>query len=90
MAVSQSLAPNSDPPSQADTPMTDANEEQVTSVPVDSADAQMTVGYMPFSHTPTAKLRTLHSLNATLNRSGLKSFAESSWYRVIRTLQTIR
>lgn len=44
MAVSQSLAPNSDPPSQADTPMTDANEEQVTSVPVDSADAQMT-GY---------------------------------------------
>ncbi|KAF9891951.1 hypothetical protein FE257_002914 [Aspergillus nanangensis] len=36
--------PNSDTPSQADTPMTDANEEPVTSVPVDSADAPMT-GY---------------------------------------------
>lgn len=36
--------PNSDTPSQADTPMTDANEEHVTSVPV---DAQMTVGPPP-------------------------------------------
>ena len=35
--------PDSDTPSQADTPMTDANEEPVTSVPVDNADALMTV-----------------------------------------------
>lgn len=35
--------PDSDTPSQADTPMTDANEEPVTSVPVDNADAPMTV-----------------------------------------------
>lgn len=42
-APSKSLDPQSDAPSQADTPMTDANEEAVTSVPVDSTDAQMTV-----------------------------------------------
>jgi SWI/SNF-related matrix-associated actin-dependent regulator of chromatin subfamily A member 5 len=42
MAPSQVL--NSDTPSQADTPMTDANEDAVTSVPVDNVDAQMT-GY---------------------------------------------
>ncbi|ODM22819.1 ISWI chromatin-remodeling complex ATPase ISW2 [Aspergillus cristatus] len=41
VAPSKSLDPQSDAPSQADTPMTDANEE-VTSVPVDSTDAQMT------------------------------------------------
>lgn len=40
---SKSLDPKSDTPSQADTPMTDANEEAVTSVPVDNADALMTV-----------------------------------------------
>lgn len=39
---SKSLDRHSDAPSQADTPMTDANEA-VTSVPVDSADAPMTV-----------------------------------------------
>lgn len=33
----------SDPVSQADTPMTDTNDDTVPSVPVDSADAQMTV-----------------------------------------------
>ncbi|KAF7630507.1 chromatin remodeling complex WSTF-ISWI, small subunit [Aspergillus flavus] len=37
--MAPSLAPNSETPSQADTPMTDANDEPVTSVPVD--DAQM-------------------------------------------------
>ncbi|RHZ68759.1 hypothetical protein CDV55_102775 [Aspergillus turcosus] len=42
MAPSQVL--NSDTPSQADTPMTDANEDAVASVPVDNVDAQMT-GY---------------------------------------------
>ncbi|GFF27790.1 ISWI chromatin-remodeling complex ATPase ISW2 [Aspergillus udagawae] len=42
MAPSQVL--NSDTPSQADTPMTDANEDAVTSVPVDNVDAPMT-GY---------------------------------------------
>ncbi|KAF7165934.1 hypothetical protein CNMCM5623_009926 [Aspergillus felis] len=42
MAPSQVL--NSDTLSQADTPMTDGNEDAVTSVPVDNADAQMT-GY---------------------------------------------
>ncbi|GFF78254.1 ISWI chromatin-remodeling complex ATPase ISW2 [Aspergillus udagawae] len=42
MASSQVL--NSDTPSQADTPMTDANEDAVTSVPVDNVDAPMT-GY---------------------------------------------
>ncbi|KAF4204805.1 hypothetical protein CNMCM8927_007074 [Aspergillus lentulus] len=42
MAPSQVL--NSDTPSQADTPMTDANEDAVTSVPVDNVDSQMT-GY---------------------------------------------
>ena len=31
----------SDPASQADTPMTDTNDDTVPSVPVDSADAQM-------------------------------------------------
>jgi SWI/SNF-related matrix-associated actin-dependent regulator of chromatin subfamily A member 5 len=41
MAPSQVL--NSDTPSQADTPMTDATEDAVTSVPVDNVDAQMTV-----------------------------------------------
>jgi hypothetical protein len=33
----------SDPVSQADTPMTDTNHDTVPSVPVDSADAQVTV-----------------------------------------------
>lgn len=33
----------SDPVSQADTPMTDTNDDTVPLVPVDSADAQMTV-----------------------------------------------
>lgn len=42
VAPSKSQDPQSDTPSQADTPMTDANEEAVTSVPVDSTDAQMT------------------------------------------------
>ncbi|KAH1838518.1 hypothetical protein KXX43_000541 [Aspergillus fumigatus] len=42
MAPSQVL--HSDTPSQADTPMTDANEDAVTSVAVDHVDAQMT-GY---------------------------------------------
>ncbi|EAW10771.1 putative SNF2 family helicase/ATPase [Aspergillus clavatus NRRL 1] len=42
MAPSQ--VPDSDTPSQADTPMTDGNEDPVTSVPVDNADAEMT-GY---------------------------------------------
>ena len=37
------VPPNSEAPSQADTPMTDTNEEQATSVPVDSADTHMTV-----------------------------------------------
>lgn len=51
MTASQSQAVNSDSPSQTDTPMTDANEERVTSVPVDrvpvdNADAQMTVGHI--------------------------------------------
>ncbi|BCR82997.1 putative SNF2 family helicase/ATPase [Aspergillus chevalieri] len=41
VAPLKSLDPHSDAPSQADTPMTDANEE-ITSVPVDSTDAQMT------------------------------------------------
>ncbi|OJJ49239.1 hypothetical protein ASPZODRAFT_140162 [Penicilliopsis zonata CBS 506.65] len=36
MAPMQSFVPHSDTPSQADTPMTDANEEPVTSVPVDA------------------------------------------------------
>lgn len=40
---SKSLDSHSDTPSQADTPMTDANEEAVTSMPVDSADPPMTV-----------------------------------------------
>ncbi|KAH8434955.1 putative SNF2 family helicase/ATPase [Aspergillus melleus] len=40
--MAPSAAPTSDPPSQADTPMTDANEEPVTSVPVDGPDAHMT------------------------------------------------
>ncbi|OJJ82900.1 putative SNF2 family helicase/ATPase [Aspergillus glaucus CBS 516.65] len=42
VAPSKSQDPQSDTPSQADTPMTDANEEAITSVPVDSTDAQMT------------------------------------------------
>lgn len=36
-------AVTSDPVSQADTPMTDTNDDTMPSVPVDSADAQMTV-----------------------------------------------
>ena len=42
-----SKEPNSDAPSQADTPMTDANEEAITSVPVDSADAVSDVEATP-------------------------------------------
>ena len=42
-----SKEPNSDAPSQADTPMTDANEEAITSVPVDSADAVSDVETTP-------------------------------------------
>ncbi|PYI30715.1 hypothetical protein BP00DRAFT_372531 [Aspergillus indologenus CBS 114.80] len=40
--MAPSHIPTSDPPSQADTPMTDANAEPITSVPVDRPDAQMT------------------------------------------------
>ncbi|KAL4798739.1 SNF2 family N-terminal domain-containing protein [Aspergillus venezuelensis] len=39
--MAPAAVPTSDPPSQADTPMTDANEEP-TSVPVDPLDAKMT------------------------------------------------
>ncbi|KAL3438532.1 SNF2 family N-terminal domain-containing protein [Aspergillus tetrazonus] len=39
--MAPAAVPTSDPPSQADTPMTDANEE-ITSVPVDPLDAKMT------------------------------------------------
>lgn len=40
----------SDPVSQADTPMTDTNDDTVPFVPVDSVDAQMTVcGIVPMS-----------------------------------------
>ncbi|KAL3477148.1 SNF2 family N-terminal domain-containing protein [Aspergillus californicus] len=42
--MAPAVVPNSDSPSQADTPMSDANEEIVTSVPVDPMDAKMT-GY---------------------------------------------
>lgn len=48
VAPSKTLDPQSDAPSQADTPMTDANEE-VTPVPVDSTDAQMTVSGVEFT-----------------------------------------
>lgn len=37
----------SDPVSQADTPMTDTNDDTVPSVPVDSADAQMVCEIIP-------------------------------------------
>jgi hypothetical protein len=37
----------SDPVSQADTPMTDTNDDTVPSVPVDSADAQMVCEIVP-------------------------------------------
>ncbi|PYH84123.1 hypothetical protein BO82DRAFT_430224 [Aspergillus uvarum CBS 121591] len=40
--MAPSHIPTSDPPSQADTPMTDATAEPITSVPVDRPDAQMT------------------------------------------------
>ncbi|KAJ9292882.1 hypothetical protein DTO271G3_8329 [Paecilomyces variotii] len=42
MAPARSSVPDSDPTSQADTPMSDANEEAVTSIPVDKPDANMT------------------------------------------------
>ncbi|GAD95603.1 SNF2 family helicase/ATPase, putative [Paecilomyces variotii No. 5] len=42
MAPGRSSVPDSDPTSQADTPMSDANEEVVTSIPVDKPDANMT------------------------------------------------
>ncbi|RWQ92696.1 putative SNF2 family helicase/ATPase [Paecilomyces variotii] len=42
MAPARSSIPDSDPTSQADTPMSDANEEAVTSIPVDKPDANMT------------------------------------------------
>ncbi|KKA21601.1 SNF2 family helicase/ATPase [Rasamsonia emersonii CBS 393.64] len=41
MAPSRTVAPESNPPSQADTPMTDANAEPATSIPVDAADTSM-------------------------------------------------
>ncbi|RAH46014.1 putative SNF2 family helicase/ATPase [Aspergillus brunneoviolaceus CBS 621.78] len=40
--MAPSHIPTSDPPSQADTPMSDATAEPITSVPVDRPDAQMT------------------------------------------------
>lgn len=43
MAPARSSVPDSDPTSQADTPMSDANDEVVTSIPVDKPDANMTV-----------------------------------------------
>lgn len=42
MAPSKSLDAKTDTPSQADTPMTDVNDE-VPSIPVDNVDAPMTV-----------------------------------------------
>ncbi|KAL1852711.1 chromatin remodeling complex Adenosinetriphosphatase [Paecilomyces lecythidis] len=42
MAPARSSVPDSDPTSQADTPMSDANDEVVTSIPVDKPDANMT------------------------------------------------
>ncbi|KAN0080592.1 SNF2 family N-terminal domain containing protein [Elaphomyces granulatus] len=42
MVPLQAIALESDPPSQVDTPMTDANEELVTRIPVDGVDAPVT------------------------------------------------
>ena len=46
----QPIALESDPPSQADTPMTDANDELVTRIPVDGVDAPITVCITPSYH----------------------------------------
>lgn len=43
MAPSKSQVPEADTPSQTDTPMTDANEEAITSGPADGVDANMMV-----------------------------------------------
>lgn len=59
--MAPSLAPNSETPSQADTPMTDANDEPVTSVPVD--DAQMGVG----DRTRSNHFRTSSGLRALMS-----------------------
>lgn len=45
MAPSRTLVPESDPPSQADTPMTDAIDEPVARIPVDAADTPMAVRF---------------------------------------------
>lgn len=67
VAPSKSQDPHSDTPSQADTPMTDANEEAVTSVPVDSTDAQMTVSDVetPALSHPSPILRASQSFAST-------------------------
>lgn len=67
VAPSKSQDPQSDTPSQADTPMTDANEEAVTSVPVDSTDAQMTVSDVetPALSHPYPRLRASQSFVST-------------------------
>ena len=51
MAVSKSTAASADTPSQVDTPMSDANEEQPTSVPVDSVDVVCNFFFLALSCT---------------------------------------
>lgn len=48
MAPSKTLDTKTDTPSQADTPMTDVNDE-VPSIPVDNVDAPMTVSEFGYS-----------------------------------------
>lgn len=90
VAPSKSQDPQSDTPSQADTPMTDANEEAFTSVPVDSTDAQMTVSDVEtpaLSH--PVPIRAHHSFcpNKIFGELFLRP---SSYLRATRIIQSIQ
>ena len=66
--MAPSIAPHSDTPSQADTPMTDGADEPIPSVPVDSVDANMTVGIPPllFSIVPALVAHIQVSVSSVL------------------------
>jgi hypothetical protein len=50
MAPSRTFPLDSDPPSQADTPMSDVNDDSLTRIPVDAPDTAMVVRFINLSH----------------------------------------
>lgn len=57
MAPSKAVAPESDPVSQADTPMTDAIDDPIPSVPVDGIDTVSDVLSALLSYFPPTRMR---------------------------------